>query len=176
MTGLKEKLRNVSKGWMILGGCILLIILILLGYSAVFRPVIDIAPGRPGIYVKNNGRMDALIYRVDGFWFWAGEVALLDNLPAIHQSVEPGTAPVRLQVPDIPSPVEKLGQEGPWYMKLAVRYGIPGIPVFRYATLLYFRYDRDRQTWTATKTIPPRYRALGNLGIGNVGMIELDFD
>lgn len=172
---LKEKFQNLSKRQAILGGGVLLLVLIFFGYFAVARPVIVRVPDLPGISVNNKGGMNALIYRVDGFWFWAGQVAFLSNLPAICQQVETGAAPVGLQVPDIPAPTGKIAQQGPWYMKLAVRYRIPGIPIFRYTTLLFFKFDPKRETWAGTKTIPPKYRSLGNLGMGNVGKIELRF-
>lgn len=172
---LKEKLQGLSRRQAIFGGCILLLVLVFFGYFAVVRPVIVVLHGLPGISVKNTGRMDALICRVDGFWYWAGQVALLSNMPAVFQQVESGAAPVRLQVPDIPGPVGEIAQQGPWYMKLAVRYRIPGIPIFRYTTLSYFEFDPERQLWAPTENIPPKHRSLGKLGIGNVGKIELSF-
>jgi len=171
----KEKLKNLNKNKAILGGCILLVVLVGLGYFAVFRPVVVMDTDQAGIYVKNKGGMDALICKVDGFWYWAGQVALLANMPDIHQRVGPGPAPVRLQIPDIPIFGEQATQQGPCYMKLAVRYRIPNIPIFRYTTRLYFEYDPDRKIWAATKSIPPKYRSLGNLAIGNIGKVELNF-
>jgi hypothetical protein len=171
----KEKLKNLNRKWAILGGCILVVLLVGLGYFGAYRPVIVMDTDQAGIYIKNKGGMDALVYKVDGFWYWAGQVALLANMPGIHQRVGPGAAPVRLQIPDIPIFGGQATQESPCYMKLAVRYRIPGIPIFRYTTPLYFEYDLNRKIWAATKTIPPRYRSLGNLAIGNIGEIELDF-
>jgi hypothetical protein len=172
----KEKLKRLNQKQRILGGCILLLLLVGLGYFGVFRPVIVMDNDRAGVYVRNKGGMDALIFKVDGFWYWGGKVALLANMPGIHQRVEPGPAPSRLQIPDIPVPGKQATQPGPCYMKLAVRYTIPGIPIFRYATPFYFEYDPNRKIWAATKSIPPRHRSLGNLAIGNIGEIELDFD
>jgi len=171
----KEKLKNLNQKQAICGGCILLLVLVGLGYFGIFRPVIVMDTDQPGIYVKNKGGMDALIYKVDGFWYWAGQVALLANMPAIHQRVGPGAATVRLQIPDIPTPDEQSTQQGVLYMKLALRYKIPGIPLFRYTTPLYFEYDTNSKLWTTTKSIPPKYRALGNIAIGNIGEIELSF-
>jgi hypothetical protein len=128
-----------------------------------------------GFDVKNQGGMDALIYRVDGFWYWGGQVALLHNMPAIHQQVEATPTPVRLQLPGIPAPSEEITQKGPCYMKLALRYRIPGIPVFRYTSVWYFQFNSQRQIWGPRESIPPKYRSLGNLAMGNVGRIELTF-
>lgn len=172
----KELLKNLGKKQAILGGFILLLVLVGLGYFGVFRPVIVMDTDQAGIYVENKGGMDALIYKVDGFWYSAGQVAVLANMPAIHQRVGAGAATVRLQIPDIPVPDEQAAQQGASYMKLAVRYRIPVIPIFRYTTLLYFKYNADRKLWTATKSIPPKYRSLGKLATGNVGEIELSFD
>ncbi|NVM23552.1 MAG: hypothetical protein HWN68_17440 [Desulfobacterales bacterium] len=172
---LKEKLENINQKRAILVGFILLFFLVVLGYFGFCRPIIVVVPGHPGIYVKNEGNMDALIVRVDGFWYWAGQVAMLDNMPDIHQLVEPGVVQVRLQLPDIPLPAKKITQENGCYMKLAVRYRIPGNPIFRYITMSYFRYDQNRKVWAAIKSIPVKYRSLGNVATGNVGRIELDF-
>lgn len=167
-TGTKKKRRVLS--------LILILVLAPLGYVTYFRPVIVMAPSRPGIYVKNDGRSDGLIHRVDAFWYWSGKVALVSDLPGISQQLAPGEAPVRLQIPDLPGPVEKADPRGPWYMKLVVRYRIPGIPVFRYNALLYYRFDRKHGEWTPIESIPPKYRALGKMGMGDVGSIELGLE
>ena len=172
---LWEKLKNLNRKWAILCGWIVVVVIVGLGYFGFSKPVIVMDGGRAGIYVKNEGGIDALIYKIDGFWYWAGQVALLANMPDIHQRVEPGATPVRLQIPDIPIFDKQAIQQGPCYMKLVVRYTIPGISIFRYTKPLYFAYDQDRKIWTATKSIPPRYRSLGNLAVGNVGKIELNF-
>ena len=171
----KEKLRNLTKKGAIGGGGILLLVLVILGYFRISRPVIIIVPDCAGIHVRNQGAMNAVIYKVDTFWYWAGQVALLGNMPEIHQRVESEATPVRLQVPDIPGPAGGIQQREHCYMKLAVRYRIPGVPVFRYTTLLYFKYDPDRESWISTKSIPAKYRSLGSLGVGNVGKLELSF-
>ena len=85
----KEKPKNINRKRAIWVGCILLVLLVGLGYFGVFRPIIVMDTDRAGIYVKNKGDMDALIYKVDGFWYWAGQVALLANMPGIHQRVRP---------------------------------------------------------------------------------------
>ena len=171
----KEKPQNLNKKRAILGGCILLLVLVVLGYFGFFRPVIVKVPCEPGIYIKNEGGMDALIYKIDGFWYRAGRVAVLANIPEIRQRVEPGGPPVRLQVPDIPVPEEKTTKKTACYMRLAVRYGIPGIPIFRYTVLMYFKYDPNRKIWAATKSIPVKFRSVGNLAVGNIGEIKLSF-
>ncbi|MDY6952203.1 MAG: hypothetical protein SWE60_11870 [Thermodesulfobacteriota bacterium] len=153
----------------------MLLVLVLLGYSAVQRPVIVMASGPTGMSVQNTGSSDALIYRVDGFWFWGGKVAMLRRIPSINQQVEPGMDPVRLQIPPIPGPQEEMGREGPWYMRLVIHYGIPHLPVLRYTTLLHFEFDATGQKWASVEAIPPKHRALGSLGLGNVGKIDLDF-
>jgi hypothetical protein len=172
---LKKKLKNPNRNSVILGGCILLVVLVGLGYFWVVRPVIVMDTDLPGIYVKNKGGIDALIYRVDGFWYWAGQVALLANMPGIHQRVRPAAASVRLRIPDIPIHSEQAAQKNGCYMKLVVRYRIPGIPIFRYTTLFYFKYDPSRKIWAVTESIPAKHRSLGNLAIGNIDKIELDF-
>ena len=171
----KNKRSRLNKKWAIIGGFALFLILVGLGSLAVIRPVIVMDTNRSGIHIKNTGGMDALIYRVDGFWYWAGQVAFLANMPGIHQRVGPGVGSVRLQIPDIPSPDEQAAQQIPVYMKLVVRYGMPGIPVFRYRRLLYFEYNPRLKTWATTQSIPPKYRALGGLTTGNVGQIKLRF-
>ncbi len=172
---LSRKQQGFSKRQAIVGGCVLLLVLSLLGFFAVVRPVLVMVPEGPSIDVKNQGGMTALIYKVDGFWYWGGQVALLDNMPSIHQRVEATPTPVRLQVPDIPVPSEKIAQRVPYYMKLAVRYRIPGIPIFRYTAVSYFEFDPCRQMWARRESIPPQYRSLGNLAMGNVGRIQLAF-
>jgi hypothetical protein len=172
---LSEKKQRFSKRQAIVGSCVLLLMLSLLGFFAVVRPVIVIVPEGPSIDVKNQGGMTALIYRVDGFWYWDSQVALLGNMPSIHQRVKASATPVRLQVPDIPAPSEEILQRAPHCMKLAVRYRIPGIPIFRYTAVSYFEFDPCRQMWAQRQSIPPQCRSLGNLAMGNVGRIELEF-
>jgi hypothetical protein len=172
---LSRKQQRFSKRQAIVGGCVLLLVLTLLGFFAVVRPVIVMEPEGPSVDVKNEGGMTALIYKVDGFWYWGGQVAFLGNMPSIHQRVEATATPVRLQVPDIPAPSGKIAQGVPCYMKLVVRYGIPGIPIFRYTAVSHFEFDPCRQMWVQRKSIPPEYRSLGNLAMGNVGRIELEF-
>jgi len=167
---------NPGKKRLFLTAFILVLVLTPLGYLVLFRPVIAIAPGPPGIYIKNKGRMDALIHKVDVFWYWAGEVAFLSDMPPMRQKVVPGEVAVRLQIPNLPGLEEKTGPKGPWYMKLAVRYCIPGIPIFRFTTFLYFEFDQKHRKWTPITSIPPRYRALGKVGMGDVGKIELGLD
>jgi len=173
--GINRKQPRLSKRRAIMGGCVLLLVLTVVGYFGVVRPVIVLMPEQWGFDVRNQGGMDALIYKVDGFWYWGGQVALLHNLPAIYQQVEATATPVRLQLPSIPAPSKEIAQKGPCYMKLALRYGIPGIPIFRYTSSWYFEFDPQRQTWGPRESIPPKYRSLGNLAMGNVGRIELTF-
>ncbi len=170
----KEKPGNLNRKWVVLGGCCLLFVFVGLGYSAVYRPVI-LDADRVGIYVKNTGGIDALIHKVDGFWYWAGQVALLANMPGIHQRVRAGSGPVKLQIPDIPLPGREILDQRACYMKLAVRYRIPGVPIFRYTSPLYFAYDPSQKVWTSAKSIPPKYRALGKVPLGNIDEIALDF-
>ena len=171
----KDKLKNLKKKHAIWGVSILLTVLVGLGYFWISRPVIVMDASQKGIHVLNNGGMDALIHKIDGFWYWAGRVALLNNIPEIRQRIGPGTAPVRLLIPDIPIPNKKTTYTSACFMKLEVHYRIPGIPIFRYTTPLYFEYDADRKIWTATETIPVKHRSLGKLTIGNIGKIELNF-
>jgi hypothetical protein len=172
---LKEKLRSLGKKWTVLGSLVLILILVGLGSSAVLRPLIVLDTDKAGIFVKNTGGVDALIHKVDGFWYWAGRVAFIANMPDIHQRVVSGAGPVRLEIPEIPIPEGQAAQQRPFYMKLAVRYRIPGLPIFRYTKPLFFEYDPDLKTWEVTESVPLRYRSLGNLTVGNVEQIELSF-
>jgi hypothetical protein len=165
---------GLHKRYGILGVFFLFLVLALLGYSAIQRPVIVLVPGGEGISVRNTGSSTALIYRVDGFWYWGGEIAMLSNLPSIRQRVESKGDPVRLKIPAIPGPERSMAQA--LYMRLVLRYGMPHIPIFRYMTTLHFEFDFSRRTWLFVEAIPPKYRALGDLGLGNVGSVELEFD
>jgi hypothetical protein len=172
---LKEKLSNLDKKWVVLGGLVLLLIVVGLGSSAVLRPLIVLDTDETGIVVKNTGGVDALVHKVDGFWYWAGQVAFIANMPDVHQRVESGADSVKLDIPDIPIPAKHAVQRSPFYMKLAVRYRIPGMPVFRYTEPLFFEYDSDLNGWATTESIPLKYRSLGNLTVGDVEQIELSF-
>ena len=171
----EEKPRGLNKKWAIFGVVVLFLILVGLGSSAVLRPVIVLKSNERGVFVKNTGGLDALIHRVDGFWFWSGRVAYIANMPSIHQRVESGSDFVRLDIPNIPVPEEHTPQQGPFYMRLWVRYIIPGMPIFRYAEQLFFKYDPDLNRWTAAKDIPLKYRSLGTLTIGDVDKVKLKF-
>jgi hypothetical protein len=95
----KEKLGNLKGKWVVFGGCFLLLVLVGMGYLAVHRPVILFAnTDQSGINIKNGGRIDALIYRIDGFWYWDGQVALLANMPDIRQRVEAGAESLRCAI------------------------------------------------------------------------------
>lgn len=91
---LKEKLRSLDKKWAVGGGLVLFLILVGLGSSGVLRPLIVLDTDEGGIFVKNTGGVDALIHKVDGFWYWAGQVAFIANMPGVHQRVEIGRAHV----------------------------------------------------------------------------------
>jgi hypothetical protein len=173
---LNRKEIRFSKKWAMMGGCLVVLVVTGVAYFGVVRPVIVFSLEPWGFDVKNQGGMEALIYRVDGFWYWGGQVALLHNMPAICQEVEATGAPVRLQLPRVPGPSQEILQTGPCYMKLAVRYKIPGIPLFRYTASWYFEFDPEGQTWGPRESIPPKYRSLGNMAMGNVGRIDLTFD
>jgi len=172
---IKEKLWAFNKKQKILVIGILLLFFIVAGYFLALRPKIVTDTIGPGIYIKNTGDIDALIWRVDGFWYWGGQVAMLANIPEIKQLVEPGARSARLKIPDIPVPDEKLIQKNACYMKLILRYGIPNIPVFRFKTLLYFEYNPHRKTWEPRESIPVKFKSLGNLSVGNIGQLELTF-
>ena len=164
-----------NRTWAVLATCTLLLILAGLGYLAVYRPVIVMDSDHERVQVRNSGGTVALIYRVDGFWYWGGQVALVSNMPGIHQRIASGAGPVTLEIPKMPPPDERIAQQGPFYMKLVLRYGIPGIPIFRFTTPLYFHYDAVGKTWKAEDHIPPEYRALGNVPIGNIDFVEVSF-
>jgi hypothetical protein len=159
----------------IYGGFFLVVVTISLSVLAFLKPVIAMTPDRPGIHVKNTGRLGASIHRVDGFWYWAGHVAMLANIPPIRQVVDEGAAPARLQIPKMPAPGGYGIHEGPCYMKLVIRYTIPGIPVFRFTVPVYFRFDEKQQEWMPVGRIPAKHRALGNLSAGNVEKLNLNF-
>jgi hypothetical protein len=173
---MSDEIKYHNKKRLVLAGFVLLFVLTSLGSFAHFRPRIVMAPDQPGIYVKNRGRLDAVIHKVDAFWYWAGQVAFLSDMPPIRQQVAAEEGPVRLRVPNLPAPLEKTEPRGPWYMKLAVRYRVPGIPVFRYTSRLYFEFEPKHQEWISIKSIPPKYRALGRIGMGDVEKIELGLD
>lgn len=139
------------------------------------KPAIVMEKDGAGIFVKNQGRLEAVIFRVDGFWYWGGQVAMLDNMPRIRQRVSRDGPRVRLQIPDMPFPPEYGIREKNCFMKLVTRYSIPGIPLFRFTTRFYFEYNEEQNAWVATKQIPPKHRALGSLTVGDVGRIELNF-
>lgn len=172
---MKDRLRSVHKKWAVLGGFLLLLIVVGLGSSAVLRPVIVLESNETGLFVKNTGGVDALIHRVDGFWYWSGRVAFIANMPSIHQRVASGADLVRLDIPNIPAPKEHAALQKPFYMRLKVRYVIPGMPMFRYAKEFFFEYDPDLNQWTASEDIPLKYRSLGTLTVGNIEKMKLDF-
>jgi hypothetical protein len=172
---LKDKLRNLNKKWIVIGGLVVFLILVGLGSSAVLRPVVVLDTDETRVFVRNTGGVDALIHKVDGFWYWAGNVAFIANMPDVHQEVSPGAHPVRLDIPDIPIPEKHATQRQPFYMKLVVRYIIPGMPIFRYTEPLFFKYDSDLNGWATTENIPVKYRSLGSLTVGDVQPIELNF-
>ena len=159
----------------LLGAAVLLIVLGGLAYAASLRPIVVLDSHQGGVYVINDGATDALVNRVDGFWYYGGKVAMLANIPAIRQRIEAGQNRVKLDIPKIPPPHEQGLQFSPCFMKLVVRYGMPGIPIFRYAESLHFRYDSGQEAWAYVKSIPPKYRSLGKLAMGNVGKIKLHF-
>jgi hypothetical protein len=172
---LKDKLKNLDKKWAVLAGLVVFLILAGIGSSAVFRPVIVLDTDETGVFVRNTGGTDALIHKVDAFWYWAGQVAFIANMPDVHQEVASEAHPVRLDIPNIPIPEKHATQREPFYMKLAVRYTIPGMPIFRYTEPLFFEYDSDINGWATTENIPLKYRSLGNLTVGDVQQIELSF-
>ena len=172
---VKKRLSIPNRKWVSLSFFFLLLVLAGLAYLGIHRPIILAKTDLAGIHVKNDGGMDALIHRVDGFWYWAGNVASLANFPDIHQRVWAGAEPVKLQIPDIPIPGRQLSQPSEFYMKLSVRYTIPGIPFFRYTAPLYFQYDSINKMWALTNRIPSKYRSLGKLATGDIEHIELRF-
>jgi len=159
----------------IYGGLVLVVGTICLSVLAFLKPVITMDPDHPGIHVTNEGRLEASIHRVDGFWYGAGQVAMLANIPPIQQVVHKEAGSVRLQIPDMPSPDGYGIHQGACYMKLVIRYTIPGVPIFRFTTPLYFIFDEKQQEWISTGSIPPEHRALGNLAVGNVDKVDLNF-
>jgi hypothetical protein len=157
------------------GGLVLFVATIGLSVLAFLKPVIAMAPDHPGIHVRNEGRLGASIHRVDGFWYWGGHVAILGNIPPIQQMVDEKAAPVKLQIPEMPSPDGYGIHREVCYMKLVVRYTISGIPIFRFTKPFYFVFDQKQQEWIATESIPPKHRALGNFAVGNVDKLNLNF-
>ncbi len=170
-----EIFRKLGRKQLFLIGCLLAVLLGILGYFGVSRPQIAMVSNKPDIYVVNRGDMNGLICRVDGFWYWAGRVGFLANMPDIRQEIISGDEPSRLKIPQVPSPVGVVVHNKPCYMKLIIRYQIPGIPIFKYKVNFYFKYDLKKDLWISSKNIPAGFRAFGSLGRGNVERIEVSF-
>ena len=175
MDHYKKKQAWYAQRKTIYGGLVLVVVTISLSVLAFLKPVITMTPDHPGIHVKNAGRLGASIHRVDGFWYWAGHVALLVNIPPIQQVVHKGAAPARLQIPDMPAPDDYGIHQGVCYMKLVIRYTIPGVPIFRFTAPVYFKFHEEQQEWIPTGRIPAKHRALGNLPVGNIDKLNLNF-
>ncbi|OEU45708.1 MAG: hypothetical protein BBJ60_05880 [Desulfobacterales bacterium S7086C20] len=168
---LLERFQRLDRKQIFLAGCVLAVFLGALGYFGVSRPRIAMVSDKQGIYIVNRGDMNGLISRVEGFWYWAGQVGFLANMPDIRQEVRPGDKPVRLEIPRVPSPVGVVVHQKPCYMKLIICYHIPGIPVFKYKVNFYFKYDFNQDSWISSKNIPAEFRAFGSMGRGNVKRI-----
>jgi hypothetical protein len=152
----------------------LLLVAAVLVYFKLVRPDVKLIFRSPNVFVVNHGKGDALINRVDGFLFSKGEIAYIGNMPTIQQRVGAGAAPKVLQIGAIPT-VETMGlRREPWYLKLIIRYQSPGVPVFRYTSLLYLEISPDSFSWQHVEHIPAKYRALGSAGVGNVNVRRLE--
>jgi|GEM_PF-2150153 len=172
----RNKVGRFKKPRYVVAGLVLVVLVGIAVYFGIRRPQIVPVPGGPGVRIANEGRMDARIFRVDMFWYWGSEVGFITDIPPVTQHVKPTGNAERLDIPKIPAPDRMLGSGRSHFMKIAIRYQIPGIPIFRYRTIAYFRYDREKRRWLLIDTIPTRYRSLGNLGRGDVKMIELSRD
>ena len=170
--------RRLKKPHYIMAGLILVILLGIAVYFGIHRPRVVPVPDGAGIRVANEGRLSARIFRVDTFWYWESQVGFIADFPPVNQLVPPAQGAERLDIPEIPAPdrvlTRVLTDGGPYFMKIVIRYEIPHIVIFRYRTNIYFRYDRENQKWLMIDTIPARYRSLGNLGRGDVEIIELN--
>ena len=170
-----EYLRSLSRRQVFWSLSISVLVAATLAYFKVVRPDVDFIFRSPQVFVVNKGKLDALINRVDGFLFWKGQIAFIGNMPGIRQRVSPDLEPEALQIGAIP-PVEPFEEiSGPCYLKLAVQYHIPGIPFFRYTSLLYLENSPARLSWHQVDNIPAKYRSLGRAGIGDVDIVRLDF-
>jgi hypothetical protein len=170
-----EYLRSLSRKQVVWILSVLIPVAVMLAYCKVVRPNVDLIYSPPEIYAVNKGKADAFISRIDGFLFWKGQIAYIGNMPEVRQMISKGAVPEGLTIEGIPS-IEPLGaMSEPYYLKLAVRYQMPGFPVFRYTSLLYLEFSPARFSWKQVKSIPAKYRSLGNLGVGKVNVIQLNY-
>jgi hypothetical protein len=158
--------------WVLVG---LVLVLFALAYFKVVRPQVALVYKMPHIHVHNKGKSDAVIHRMDGFLFWEGKIAYVENMPKVRETVGKGLDMVLLQAPTIPLAKGFGKTNKPGYFKLIVRYQIPWFPIFRYTSLLFLKYNASDLTWEQTESIPSRYRSLGKAGVGDVDLIQLDF-
>ncbi len=142
-------------------------------FFGVRRPHIIATGDENGIYVKNVGETTGRIFRVDLFWYWESQVGYIVDLPPVSQTVPPGRTS-QLPIPPLPGPGSIVEGTGPFFMRMVVHYQMPGIPVFRYRSVLYFRQPPRNQNWVVVDEIPAKYRSLGSMGRGNVEMIKLN--
>lgn len=170
-----EYLCGLSRKQILWSLLVLLVVAFTLAYFKLVRPTVDLMFRSPDVFAVNSGKADALINRIDGFLFSNGEIAYIGNMPRIQQRVSVGEDSKVLQMGAMPA-IETVGLRGePWYLKLAVRYQIPGIPIFRYTSLLYLEIRQGSFSWQQVDSIPARYRALGSAGVGDVHVIKLEF-
>lgn len=164
-------MKNTSK--VLLGGSLALVLLAGLGYFYIVRPSLVLAPAGAEVFVKNTGKTQATVYQVEAFWYFDNQVFLLRGLPEIQKKIPGRSEPTRLGLAPFPSPIGAMGEQGPCFMKVVVFYYRPGLPLLRYRALFHFEYDWRHDEWIPVEEIPPKFRALGNVAVGDIGRIDL---
>lgn len=166
---------RLGKGRLLAIGLTVLVAAAVIGHFGIRRPRIQVTRDASGIYLTNTGASIAEVVRVDAFWYWKSKVGYLVDMPDIAQEVPPqdGQADAqKLAMPDIPRPTEICGNLAPCFMRMVVHYRRPHIPIFRYRLNAYFRFDDEDMVWRLIERMPARYRSMGNMGRGDVEMIE----
>jgi hypothetical protein len=143
-------------------------------YFAIMRPRLAFTVHNGSLLVENLGKTSAAVHQVDVFFYHSEQIFFIENMPDIRQIIMPGNTPSPFQIPVIRYPLDRDQKKEPTYMKMSIRYYIPGIPVFRYTTLLYLKYNREQALWNLVKLIPGKYRALGKAVKGDIEFINLD--
>ena len=172
-SGLQNKLSWAKNRRFLWIALVLAAILAVAVFFGIRRPHIIATADGDGIYVKNVGETAGRISRVNLFWYWESQVGYIVDLPPVSQTVPPGRDS-QLPIAPLPGPGSVVEGTGPFFMRMVVHYQMPGIPVFRYRSVLYFRHDPRDQKWVVVAEIPAKYRSLGSMGRGNVEMIKLN--
>jgi len=167
--------KRLGKGRLLFIGLTVLVVVAVLGYFGMRRPRLQVSANTSGIHLTNEGASVAEVFRVDTFWYWESKVGYLTDMPDVVEQVPPANEHADSQgtvIPDIPSPTAVCGELAPCFMRMVIHYDAPHIPIFRYRAIAYFRFDQFGQEWRVVDNMPARYRSLGNLGRGDVEMIN----